>query len=95
MNLVLALNLLQFAIQAVATYYSFLIATNGKTRAGYLMALGMLAFAIHNIFEMLMEEEQNYYVVVTKFLASILFLATVWLLNREIMAIIKGKEEAP
>ncbi|MEK6977565.1 MAG: hypothetical protein AABX40_04085 [Candidatus Hydrothermarchaeota archaeon] len=95
MDLVLALNLFQFAIQAAATYYSFLIATNGKTRAGYLMAAGMLAFAIHNIMEMMMEDEQSYYVVVTKLAASILFLATVWLLHREIMAIIKGKEEAP
>ena len=92
--MVLALNFLQFAIQAAATYLSFLIATNGKTRAGYFMALGMLAFAVHNIMELLSEDE-NFYVTVTKLAASIFLLAAVWLLHREIVVIIKGKEEAP
>lgn len=92
MSLVLALNLFQFAVQAAATYLSFLIATNGKTRAGYLMALGMLAFAVHNVLEM-MTEDENFYVTMAKLAASIFLLAAVWLLYKEIMSIIKEKEE--
>ena len=95
MDLFLALNVLQFVIQGAATYYSFLIAANGKARAGYLMAFGMLAFAAHNAFEMLMQDEQIFYVIVTKFAASALFLAAVWLLHREIMEIVKQKGGTP
>ncbi len=78
--LIVALNLLQLVFMLGIVVISLLMARRGKTWVGYILALGIVSLATHNVVELLTEVE-NLPVVVFKTIATVLIFLAMWLFS--------------
>jgi hypothetical protein len=83
-GVILAIGLIQLILQGIGTVLALFIATEGKAKAGYFLAGGMAFFAVHNLLELLTEEE-NLLVASTKLIATIFLLYAVWVIYQSVV----------